>query len=113
MGDRDGVYVNVTIKGVRLINNFGAPKIADEHGVDYLLPAGTEVEFLAPADWPPQDQDVWEADDGARFVADCSHPDTLLSNSHGTVGDWQFLQQYGPVKLVLWGPGRTAVQDPG
>lgn len=105
----DGSYVNVRITNVRLDDGNA---VIDEHGDRWPLPPHAEVQHVAPAEWPPQDQDIWEADGGCRFVADVSVGDPRLSSSRGTYEAERFLQLFGPVRLVLPSEDRVTGSPP-
>lgn len=66
---KSGDLVTVTVKGVRL----GATSdirvtVTDERGELWVLPPTSEVERVAPAEWPPQVGDLWRMRGGSRFV---------------------------------------------
>lgn len=96
--------VNATFKRVRVHEQ--APDgtvtikvITRDGGVAYLpLPPQTELERIAPPDWPPQESDVWGDHSDREWFAVSSN---WLVPAGGAQGEkpGDFLKKYGPPQL--------------
>lgn len=105
-----GQVGTLTIQEVQIVEGGGVDGLRFMYDNDVSEVAWSpSVSFVqqAPAEWPPVDQDVWEGENGARFVADVSKSSTELANARIAVGAAEFLRIYAPVKLVLPGPDRA------
>lgn len=109
-----GEIVDVAIKGVRIFagRTEGGTvteglAIVDEHGRFYNLPPRAEITRAAPAEWPPQLNDLWRSAKGRTWWAIEVYPngstraEIVLMNADA---DWLpgdvVLRAEGPMTLV-------------
>lgn len=98
-GDR----ADITINGVSIVERHedGSVTVADEHGNHYPMPPQATVTRVAPAHWPPQRDDIWVAEHGARYFA-YSGKEGEMRFMIGSGASWEvgYLHAIYPVRLL-------------